>query len=254
MSSLTWTPAALRSEARPYEGRAWRLVEAQHVVSTLKLVDRLEEQQLLEEILDSTKPVVPEECRHLDYLLSTPFRYRPYRNGSRFRRAGRTPGVWYGAEQVQTSVAEMVFYRFLFYAESPATPFPSQPAQYTAFAVDLRTSVMLDLTAGALSRDQALWEHVVNYDACQELAELAREIACELIRYRSVRDPDGRAALAVLSCPAFAETQPSERQSWWIRISRMGAIATCEYPRRSIAYPADSFAADPRLAGMVWER
>ncbi|MDO9306326.1 MAG: RES domain-containing protein, partial [Mesorhizobium sp.] len=43
MSLPIWTPAALRSEARPLEGRCWRLVEAQHRVSTMKLVDTLEE-------------------------------------------------------------------------------------------------------------------------------------------------------------------------------------------------------------------
>ena len=48
MSSPTWTPAALASESARYEGRGWRLVEARHRVSTLKLVDTLEEQRLIE--------------------------------------------------------------------------------------------------------------------------------------------------------------------------------------------------------------
>ena len=93
MSSPIWTPDALRSEAPPLRGQAWRFVEAQHRVSTLKLVDSLAEQATLEDILEEIKPPVPEECRHLDHLLSTPFRYRPYPTGSRFRRAGLTPGV-----------------------------------------------------------------------------------------------------------------------------------------------------------------
>ena len=104
MSSHTWTQDALQSELRPLQVPAWRLVEAPHVVSTLSLVDNLDEQNLLEDILEETKPPVPAECRHLDYLLSTPFRYRPYPYGSRFRKAGLTPGVWYGAEQPETAV------------------------------------------------------------------------------------------------------------------------------------------------------
>jgi hypothetical protein len=51
------------------------VVEAQHQVSTHKLVDSLSEQALLEELIEATKPTVPPECRHLDYLLFTPFRY-----------------------------------------------------------------------------------------------------------------------------------------------------------------------------------
>src|SRR5699024_5291479 len=124
MSLPIWTPDALRSEAAGYRGDAWRMVEAQHRVSTLKLVDGLDEQAVLETILEDTKPPMPAECRHLNYLLATPFRYRPYPHGSRFRRAGPSPGVWYGAARPETAMAEMVFYRFLFLAESPDTPFP----------------------------------------------------------------------------------------------------------------------------------
>ena len=94
MSSLTWTPDALLSKAGRYENRCWRLVEAQHRVSTLKLADTLAEQEMLEDLIEATKPVIPVECRHLDYLLATPFRYGTYPNGSRCRRAGRTPGVF----------------------------------------------------------------------------------------------------------------------------------------------------------------
>src|SRR5690606_23673868 len=125
MSSPTWTAAALSSEAVRLDRKGWRLVEAQHRVSTLKLVDTHDEQALLEELVEETKPAIPAECRHLDYLLATPFRYGSvYPQGSRFRRAGRTRGVFYAAEQVATAVAEMAFYRLLFFADSPDTPWP----------------------------------------------------------------------------------------------------------------------------------
>lgn len=254
MSSPIWTPDALRSEARSIEAPAWRLVEAQHRVSTLKLVDGLGEQDLLESILDETKPPVPPECNHLDYLLSTPFRYRPYPHGSRFRRAGITPGVWYGAEQPETAAAEMAFYRFLFYAESPQTPFPDDAAEYTAFSVDLATHAALDMTTGGLVADAARWLHLADYEPCQSLAETAREIGSEVIRYASVRDPAQGANFAVLTCRAFHSAAPVERQTWRIRINRTGAQAVREHPRLGIEFPPDSFDADPRLAGMVWDR
>src|SRR3954449_10967826 len=95
MSSRTWTPAALSSERRTLSGLCWRVVEAQHRVSTLKLVDTLAEQELLERLIEETKPAVPPECRHLHYLLATPFRYgAAYPTGSRFRRDGHTDGVY----------------------------------------------------------------------------------------------------------------------------------------------------------------
>lgn len=238
----------------PLEQPAWRLVEAQHIVSTLKLVDGLDEQQLLEQILEETKPSVPADCEGLDYLLSTPFRYRAYPKGSRFRRAGLTPGVWYGSERAETAVAEMVFYRFLFYAESPKTPFPDNAADYTAFSVSLRTDHAIDLARGALAAQTALWTHPSDYGPCQDLADAARVAGAEVIRYRSVRDPSAGANFAVLTCRAFASRAPTERQSWRIKISHTGAQVMRDHPRTLISFPTDAFGRDQRLAGMDWNR
>ena len=82
------------------------MVEAQHRVSTMKLVDTLAEQGVLESLADATKPAMPPECKHLHYLLSAPFRYgAPYPSGSRFRRPGMTTGFFYGSKTPATAVA-----------------------------------------------------------------------------------------------------------------------------------------------------
>ena len=99
----------------------------------MKLVDNLADQEILEGLVEATKPGVPVECGTLHYLLSTPFRYRPYPNGSRFRRAGPTPSVYYAAEEQRTAAAETAFYRPLFFAESPDTPWPPNPSNAQAF-------------------------------------------------------------------------------------------------------------------------
>lgn len=57
------------------------MVESQEQVATLQLVDTLEEQALLEELLESSKPPVPADAEPLHYLLKTPFRYPPLRWG-----------------------------------------------------------------------------------------------------------------------------------------------------------------------------
>ena len=51
MSSSISTPDALQSDFLPFHGRCWRVVEAQHVVSTYLLVDTLDEQDRLEQLL-----------------------------------------------------------------------------------------------------------------------------------------------------------------------------------------------------------
>lgn len=247
MSSPIWTPDALSSETRRYKRRCWRLVEAQHRVSTLKLVDTLDEQALLEDLIEETKPALPPECRHLDYLLATPFRYGGvYPTGSRFRRAGRTRGVYYAAETVQTAVAEMAFYRLLFYAESPDTPWPSDAAEYTAFAADIATARAIDLSRKPFD-DDPRWLRLNDYAATQDFADTAWEAGVEAIRYRSLRDlPKGR-NVALLTCRAFAARHPAERQTWRIRLSASGVQALCDYPEMRLEFDPEAFAADSRL-------
>ena len=248
MSSAIWTPAALASELNEHQGRAWRFVEAQHKVSTLKLVDDLAEQELLEQIIEETKPAIPSECVGLDYLLATPFRYRAfYPSGSRFRRAGFTPGVFYAAEQEETAAAEIVFYRFLFHAESPDTPWPSDAAEYSAFAVELATDAALDLTRPPLDRNEVLWCHLTDYSACQALADAAREAGAKIIRYRSVRDPARGTNLAVITCSVFASPAPTQRNTWRIRIGAKGAQAIREFPALGLEFKLADFQSDERL-------
>ena len=255
MSSPIWTPDALSSELKPYKRALWRLVEAQHHVSTMKLVESLAEQDVLENLIEQTKPAYPVECGRLHYLFKTPFRYGAvYPNGSRFRRAGLTPGVYYASEEPRAAVAEMAFYRLLFFAELPETPWPANPSEYTGFSAAIETRRMLDLTSPPLDRDAALWRRLTDYGPCQALADAARVAEAEIIRYGSVRDPAGGANAAVLSCAAFANVEPLEAQTWRIGVGENGAYAMREFPPARAAFGREAFAADPRMAPMRWER
>src|SRR5215831_671335 len=112
MSSSIWTRCAGDSELKQLRLAPWRSVEAQHQVSTRKLVDSVEEQMLLEELIDHVKPRDVTLGR-LHYLLATPFRYPPLPHGSRF--GGRhEPGIWYGSETRRTMFAEVAYYRLVF--------------------------------------------------------------------------------------------------------------------------------------------
>ena len=240
-------------EPSPYVAEVWRLVEAQHRVSTLKLVDNLDEQALLEAMIEKTKPALPPECAGLDYLLAAPFRYGSiYPQGSRFRRAGRTEGVFYASEHVETAVAEMAFYRLLFYAESPDTPFPDAAADFSAFSVRVKTQAALDLTRPAES-DPALRDPV-DYPQTQALAEMCRKKGIEIIRCRSVRDPKQRANAAVLTAKAFAGKKPRQWRTWRLKVGSNGVSALCDFPVSSLSFDRDAFVSDPGLADFRWER
>lgn len=247
MSSTTWTADAVGSEARPYDGTVWRLVEAQNRVSTMRLAAPAD-QALLEELIEEVKPSLPPACRGLHFLLATPFRYAPYPHGSRFRRPRQREGVFYAAEQAETAVAELAFYRLLFFAESPGTPLPSRPNEFTAFSVPIRATCLLDLTRPPLDADKAAWTHPTEYGPCQALADTARTAGVEVLRYQSVRDPVGRANVALLTPAVFGATVPSAVQTWHLYLRADGVQARREFPRQDLDFPASLFAADPRLS------
>ena len=246
-----WTPAALSSEARPYAGRLWRVVEAQHRAATMRLVDTLDEQAILEDLIEEVKPPLPPACAGLHYLMAAPFRYRPYPIGSRFRRAGLTAGVFYASEQVETALAELAFRRLLFLAESPAMRAPARAVEHTAFRIGGASERALDLTQPPLHRDRALWEDLSHYAPCQDLADGARAADVAALRYRSVRDPAGRANVALLDAAAFTAPSPRDYQTWAVLTRRDGVRAAREFPRRAmLAFTTADFAADPRLKGL----
>ena len=165
-----------------------------------------------------------------------------------------TEGVFYASETPQTAVAEMAFYRLLFFAESPNTPWPSNPAEYSAFSAKYATKKAIDLTKGKYGADRTLWMHVTDYSHCQAFADAARAAKIEVIRYASIRDPAQGINLALLTCRAFAGPKPINQQTWHIRLSDAGAQAICEAPKSGITFDRKSFAADPHIAKLRWVR
>ena len=195
----------------------WRAVEAQHVVSTMNLVDTAREQQLLEDLLEASKPAPPAGSRGLHYLLFTPFRYPPSKRGSRFRGPA-DPGVFYGADAVRTACAELGYWRWRFLLDSPALA-ALEPAPQTVFRVVARGS-SIDLRRPPYLKQRKAWTHPSNYEPCQRLASRAREEDVAIIRYESVRDPEHGGAAALLSVTAFARRAPIEQETWYLGVTR----------------------------------
>ena len=220
----------------------------------MKLTDSLAEQAILENLIEETKPPIPADCAQLHFLLMTPFRYslsNPW--GSRFRRAHAPDGVFYAAEHAETAIAEMSFHRLLFFAESPKTPWPQNPGEYTAFAAEFSSDRAIDISAEPFRGDLGLLDPI-DYSASQAFADVARGAAIVIIKYPSVRDPEKRANLAILKPAAFSHPEPVDRQSWRIHLDANGARALCEMPSRSIAFGRDTFSADSRIAAIAWDR
>ncbi len=225
-------------------GRIWRAVEDQHRAATRKLVTTREDQERLEELLESSKPAYPASARRLHYLLKTPFRYRPpKRYGSRFRRPYAPHGVFYGAEHRRTALAELAYHRYRFFAASQGTDLPQLQERLTVFEARYATARGLDLTRGALAESRAVWTDPADYTATQALGERAARAGIAAIRYESVRDPQrdarGRSLgrnVGVLQPETFDPPWPENLQTWHLYLGRHEANAA-----RALARPDERF-------------
>jgi hypothetical protein len=226
------------SEASSWDERAWRIVEAQHIASTMKIVDDALEQDLLESLLEASKPAQPPATAMLDYLLATPFRYQPRRGGSRFR-AATDAGVFYGAQSVRTAGAELGYWRWKFLLDSVDLQ-RIEPVAHTAFQVTLSTTAV-DLRTPIFSADAALWRHPTDYSATQAFAQTARQAQLGAIVYQSVRDPQPGWCVAVLTPQAFARRKPvAMTQTWWLAVQQEGVVWRREQESFIFSAAADS--------------
>jgi hypothetical protein len=211
MSQSIWTQCAGRSSAKRIAGSFRRVVESQAVNSTRKLVDSDKEQAVLEDLLDTrAKLPVPMGFEDLHYLLYTPFRHPPLRNGSRFgTRLER--GILYGSRELPTAFAEVAYYRLLF-LEGTAADLGVVQVQLTAFRFGVSARRGVDLTAEPFSRFLPQVCSKVSYEASQRLGREMREDGIECCLFVSARAVEG-VNLAVFE-NVFSPKKPSGEERW----------------------------------------
>ncbi len=240
MSSSIWTRCAGDSELRTLRLSPWRIVEAQHLVSTRKLVDSAEEQALLEELIDRVKPPDATGGRP-HYLLFTPFRYPPLRHGSRF--GGRHErGVWYGSETRRTAFAEVAYYRMLFLGASHAA-LGAVATPLTAFTVRMRSTRAIDLASPPFDAHRRAISSPVRYTASQSLGTAMRSAGVDLFRYASARDVEGGVNVGAFSPAVFGAAKPHGFETWHCTATRERVeLAKSDYFKREhFTFPRAQF-------------
>ena len=217
-------PRAHPLDLRRKQAAIWRAVEAQHLISTMRLVDNdLEDQKALENLIEGAKPQLPSETRGLHWLLSTPFRYRPRPGGSRFRGPG-DPGVFYAAFERRTACAESGYWRWRFVQDSSGlSKLDAQPM--SLFQARVRTQAA-DLTRAPHVAQRAKWTDPINYAHTQAFARQARTAGAGAIVYESVRDPERGRCMAVLSPQAFISGQSPATETWYLTVGSTGTTWT----------------------------
>jgi hypothetical protein len=225
------------AQAQAVRRKLWRGVEAQHRVATMRLVDSTAEQELLEQLLESSKPPLPPQSQGLHYLLSTPFRYSsPY--PSRYRPA-HEPGIWYGADEAETVAAELAYWRWKFLVESDGLRDAQLVTEHTFFQAQFR-GVELDLTAPPWVALRDILRHGEDYSVCHRLAREVRERtapAIAALRYESARR-EGGLCEAVLTPRALSLPALHLQQTWVCKTTRK--LVMFRHDDEALEYPFDT--------------
>ena len=225
MKSRQWSDDWL-AKAAPARRDLWRGVEAQHQVATMRLVDSLQEQQLLEQVLEESKPPLPPAAAGLHYLVATPFRYTSP-HASRFRPAGE-PGIWYGSDEPQTVCAEIAWWRWKNLSDSEGLLDEPVVTEHTFFQARFK-GLELDLTAAPWNALRSTWRDPADYSECHRLTGRVRAAkpAIEAIRYESARREHGTCA-AVLAPRALSLLALHRQQTWICKTMAQRVMLTHE--------------------------
>ena len=200
--SAAWEPGWLRdSVTQLVEPAVWRGVETQYASSSLQLVDSHAEHDVLEQLLEASKPPLPPQVQDKHFLLFTPFRYTPA-HPSRFRALGHL-GIWYGARELEAACAEVAYWRMRFILDSAGLVQRKITTHHTFFMARVEGRCV-DLTSPPWNAMDELWRSGTHYQETQRLAEAAEAAGVQVIQYGSVRAP-GCTCFAVFSPDALDE-------------------------------------------------
>ncbi|PVV18055.1 MAG: hypothetical protein B6D78_13835 [gamma proteobacterium symbiont of Ctena orbiculata] len=198
----------------PLSGELVRMVENLSQTATRALVDDLQEHALLEEMLDSSKPVMRPGTESLHYLLATPFRYPPLAYGSRFGSRFE-PSLFYAGLDMAPALAETAYYRLVFLSGmATAPPDGRLETAHTLFTAAYSSGQGLRLNQAPFDAYREVLTDPEHYRDTQLLGRQMREAGIEMFIYRSARDPEGGENVALFEPGALVGPAPLWKSAW----------------------------------------
>jgi hypothetical protein len=212
--SQIWQDCQGWERIAPLHETAVRIVESQEQIATTELVNTLDEQHVLEQLLETTKPALPQGADAYDYLISTPFRYPPLPYGSRFGQRLQS-GIYYGSLTIDTALAECAYYRFVFWSGMAVPPPGARlTTAHTTFEVQVAAARGIALDAKPFNQHTAVISDPAQYGASQQLGSTMREAGVEAFTFHSARDAEAGSNIGVFTLSAIQSRKPVNLRQW----------------------------------------
>lgn len=198
----------------------FRVVESLQRKATAHLVDDPDEQFLLEELLEESKPKHPAIAKGWHYLIATPFRYPPLKHGSRFGEITE-PSLFYAADSPLTAFDETAYYRHKLLFEDMAKPIEGTVRlQYTLFSVRLNSCAFLPLTRAPFKQFRKQISHSAEYYASKTVGCAMRKQGVTSFDYFSARAKKFNASNYGVYDYHDLEKQPCKQEQWNAFVNR----------------------------------
>lgn len=209
-----WEKSGGINHLETIEAQTWRMVEDQNRSSTRKLVDTEKEHEILEQMIEEDKPYIKfyndeYAFKGLHYLLFTPFRYPPLKEGTRFG-VKTERNLFYSSLELETAMYEKAFYRLSFLQSSEGN-IGGKTIHMTAFKVNISTQNGIDLTKPPFKQYRDKIASATSYQDSQMLGRLMRTDKVEAFITYSARQPDNGKNLNLFSPKAFGQNKALEK-------------------------------------------
>lgn len=225
---------------QPLNGQGYRIVESQEQVATTQIVANIERQNMLEKMLDAqSKPPYREGTEHLHVLLSTPFRYPPLNNGSRFGNKYE-PSLFYGGTTVEATLCESAFYRFYLYHDMEVPPEQGTlQSQHTLFEFSYGTERGVKLHQPPFDTHKDSLRDKANYRQTQALGTAIRNAGVEAVEFISARDKNEGINVALYQATSLTCEKPTNNQCVLCQVD--GEKVVFSIDREVYRYAIDDF-------------
>ena len=200
--TIKWRDLLDKALIQPLANEVFRIIESQEQAATSSLVDQLGDLEILNQLIDNTKPTVKALKKQPHYLILTPFRYPPLLHGSRFGKKTET-SLFYGSYNRETVLAEAAYYHFLFWSGMETPPKQGYITQHSIFSVNYSIQKGLQLQSEPFCNVRNVLTNPGSYQETQTLGSEMRKANIEGFEFISARDENVGINLALFSPTAF---------------------------------------------------